>query len=84
MQREQVLARRRLALILLIIAAIGTLAVAIIRGSWVLLGLTLVVDVALAVYIAVLLQIKQRQATARLRSSPLAEGQNDEMRVASY
>ena len=83
LQREQVLARRRTALILLMAAAVATLAFAIIRGSWVLLGLTLVVDVALAVYIAVLLQIKQRQAATRFRASTLAEGQNDEMRIAS-
>ncbi len=84
MQRERVLARRRMALILLMIAAVATLAGAIITGKWVLLGLTLVVDVALAVYIAMLLQIKQRQAASRFRSSPLAENPQDEMRMVSY
>ncbi len=84
LQREQVLARRRTALILLMIAAVATLVGAIVTGNLVLLGVTLVVDVALAVYIAVLLQIKQRQATTRFRSSPLAEGPPDEMRMVSY
>lgn len=62
--REQVLARRRMALIALAVLAIGTLAVAIVTGSWPILAVSLVVDVLLAGYIAMLLQIKQNRATA--------------------
>ena len=62
--REQVLARRRLALIVLAVLAIATLAAAIITGSWPILAASLVIDVLLAAYIAVLLQIKQNKATA--------------------
>lgn len=57
--RERVLARRRNALIGLGIAVIATLVAAIITGSVVLLVVSLIVDVALAGYIAMLLQIKQ-------------------------
>ena len=53
--RRQVLARRRLALIALMLLAIGTLVGAVLTGSYVLL----------AVYIAVLLQIKRHQAESR-------------------
>ena len=60
--RERVLARRRIALIVLGVAVIGTLAGAIITGSWPILAVSLVVDVALAAYVAVLLQIKQGKA----------------------
>lgn len=64
-RRRQVLARRRLALIALILLAIGTLVGAVLTGSYVLLAITLVCDVMLAVYIAVLLQIKRHQAESR-------------------
>jgi uncharacterized membrane protein YfcA len=84
LQRERVLARRRTALVLLMIAAVGTLVAAVVTGSLAWLGITLFVDVALAVYIAVLLQIKQHQAMSRFRSSPLAEKPQDEVRMASY
>jgi len=60
--RRQVLARRRLALIALMVLAVGTLVGAVLSGSYILLALTLACDVMLAVYIAVLLQIKRRQA----------------------
>jgi hypothetical protein len=59
--RERVLARRRYALVTLAFLAIATLAGAIITGSWPILAASLVVDVLLATYIAVLLQIKQRK-----------------------
>ncbi len=58
-RREQVLARRRIALMVLGLAVVGTLAVAIITGSWPILAVSLIVDVALAAYVAILLQIKQ-------------------------
>ena len=61
LHRERVLARRRYALVTLAFLAIATLAGAIITGSWPILAASLVVDVLLAVYIAVLLQIKQRK-----------------------
>lgn len=63
--RRQVLARRRLALIALMVLAVGTLVGAVITGSYVFLAITLACDVMLAVYIAVLLQIKRHQAESR-------------------
>jgi len=62
--REQVLSRRRMALIALGVAVVGTLAIAIITGSWPILAVSLVVDVMLAAYVAVLLQIKQGKGHA--------------------
>lgn len=62
--REQVLGRRRVALIALGVAVIGTLAAAIFTGSWPILAVSLVVDVMLAAYVAVLLQIKQHKGSA--------------------
>lgn len=59
--RARVLARRRTALIVLGVAVIGTLVAAIVTGSWPILAISLVVDVALAAYVAILLQIKQRK-----------------------
>jgi hypothetical protein len=64
-RRRQVLARRRLALIALIVLALGTLVGAVITGNYILLAITLICDVLLAIYIAVLLQIKRRQAEGR-------------------
>ncbi len=58
-RRRQVLARRRRALIGLVLAALTTLAIAIVTGSLLMLGLNLVVDMALAAYVAMLLQVKQ-------------------------
>lgn len=57
--RQQVLARRRIALVTLGVLAVLTLAVAIITGATPILILSLIVDVLLAGYIAILLQIKQ-------------------------
>lgn len=64
-RRRQVLARRRLALVALMVLAVGTLVGAVLTGSYFLLAATLVCDVLLAVYIAVLLQIKRQQAETR-------------------
>jgi len=63
--RRQVLSRRRLALVGLMVLAVGTLVGAVLTGSFWLLALTLILDVMLAVYVAVLLSIKQRQAAVR-------------------
>ena len=62
--RQQVLGRRRMALIALGVAVVGTLAIAIITGSWPILAVSLVVDVMLAAYVAILLQIKQHKGHA--------------------
>jgi fatty acid desaturase len=70
MRRRQVLARRRLALVILMVLAVGTLVGAVITGRYLLLALTLAIDVILAVYIAVLLQIKRHQAETRLPVPP--------------
>jgi hypothetical protein len=64
-RRRQVLARRRLALLALVVLALGTLVGAVLTGSYLLLAVTLACDVLLAVYIAVLLQIKRHQAEIR-------------------
>ena len=63
--RQQVLARRRLTLVALGVAVPVTLAAALYTGSTVLLFVNLFVDVVLAGFIAMLLQIKQTQQTAR-------------------
>jgi fatty acid desaturase len=70
MRRRQVLARRRLALVILMVLAVGTLVGAVITGRYLLLALTLAIDVMLAVYIAVLLQITRHQAETRLPVPP--------------
>lgn len=59
--REQVLLRRRYALIGLLVAVVVTLVLALVTGSSLFLIITLIVDVALAGYVALLLQIKQTQ-----------------------
>lgn len=59
--RQQVLARRKYALILLGIAVPATLVAALVTGSTTLLYLNLFFDVVIAGYIAMLLQIKQGQ-----------------------
>jgi uncharacterized protein YacL len=67
--RHQVLARRRFALIGLIVAVPLTLALALFTGSVPILILNLIIDVVLAGYIAMLLQIKQGQGNPRYISS---------------
>ncbi len=70
LRRRQVLGRRRLALVALMVLAVGTLVGAVLTGSYWLLALTLIVDVGLAVYVALLLSIKQRQAAVRHGATP--------------
>ncbi|MFH1329727.1 MAG: hypothetical protein ABIJ48_03595 [Actinomycetota bacterium] len=70
LRRRQVLARRRLALIALMVVTVGTLVGAVLTGSYALLAITLACDVMLAVYIAVLLQIKRQQAETRYLGTP--------------
>lgn len=70
LRRRQVLGRRRLALVVLVVLAIGTLVGAVLTGSYWLLALTLILDAALAVYVAVLLSIKQDQSAARAGGTP--------------
>ncbi len=69
--RESVLARRRLALIALVAAVPITLGAAIFTGSTMFLIINLVIDLLIAGYVAMLLQIKQAQesrgSTARTR-----------------
>ncbi len=63
--RQQVLARRRMTLVGLVLAVPVTLGAALFTGSTMLLFVNLFVDVILAGFIAMLLQIKQAQQTAR-------------------
>ena len=60
-QRDSVLARRRIALIVLVAAVPVTLIAAIITGSTMFLIINLVFDLLIAGYVAMLLQIKQAQ-----------------------
>lgn len=60
-ERERVLARRRMALIALVVLVPITLVAAIVTGSMLILVVNLVADVLIAVYVAMLLQIKQTQ-----------------------
>ena len=62
--RRRVLARRKLALVVLVGLAVVLLAGAIITGSYPLLVASIVVDLALAGYVAMLLQIKQHRSAA--------------------
>ena len=68
--RDQVLARRRAALISLILLVPVTLGAALLTGSRVILIASLVVDIAVGGYIALLLQIKQGQQTGPRWRSP--------------
>jgi len=63
--RQQVLARRRMALVALVLAVPLTLGAALYTGSTVLLIVNLFVDVVLAGFIAMLLSIKQTQQVSR-------------------
>ncbi len=60
-ERERVLARRKLALVVLAVAVPITLAVAIVTDSTMFLIINLVFDLLVAGYVAMLLQIKQTQ-----------------------
>ena len=59
-RRRHVLVARRRALMVLSVTAVLTLAAAIYAASLLLLGLNIVVDIMLGVYVALLLQVKQR------------------------
>jgi hypothetical protein len=59
--RRRVLARRRRALLLLSLLAIGTLAIAIWRSSTTLLIAHIAIDGVIAWYLAMLVQIRQRR-----------------------
>lgn len=65
--RQQVLARRRMTLVALVLAVPVTLGAALFTGSTVLLIVNLAVDVVLAGFVAMLLQIKQSQQAVRPR-----------------
>ncbi len=71
-ERESVLARRRLALIALVAAVPVTLVAAIFTGSTMFLILNLVFDLLVAGYVAMLLQIKRVQDD---RGGPGGRGQ---------
>ncbi len=77
-RRRQVLARRRRALIGLVAAALTTLTIAIVTGSLLMLGLNLVVDMALAAYVAMLLQIKQFSGTQPVPLHPAQQAAPEE------
>jgi hypothetical protein len=64
MYRRQVMARRRRMLVVLASTAALTLVAAVARGSIPLLVVHVVADAALIAYVAMLLQIKQRQQAA--------------------
>ena len=59
--RNRVLARRRIMLVLLLLAAVGTLVAALMTGSRTLLYVHIAIDAAVACYVAMLVQIKQRR-----------------------
>ncbi len=66
MARRKARERRRRFLYALAAGAIISLTVAILRSSVVWLGVTLVFDVAIAGYIALLMQLRQRTAPAQV------------------
>jgi len=68
--RTQVLTRRRQILIAMFVTVVATLAAAIVRGSFPLLLVHLAADAALAWYVMMLLQIKERQAAAAVMITP--------------
>jgi hypothetical protein len=68
--RNRVLVRRRLMLILLLLSAVGTLVAALMTGSRTILYVHIAIDAAVACYVAMLVQIKQRR---RLESAQLQE-----------
>ena len=59
--RNRVLARRRIMLVLLLLAAVGTLVAALMTGSRTLLYVHIAIDAAVACYVAMLVQIKQKR-----------------------
>jgi hypothetical protein len=79
--RDQVLARRRMALIALGLAVPITLALALYTGSTIFLIVNLLVDILLAGYIAMLLQIKQTQQHAPAPYRGPSSEEEEEVRV---
>jgi hypothetical protein len=74
--RRRVLARRRRALVMLALLAVGTLAVAIWRGSATLLIVHIGIDGVIAWYLAMLVQIRQRREASfvvNLREEDVSE-----------
>lgn len=82
MHRQQVLARRRVALAILIVLALGTLLGAVLTGSFPLLIVTLLVDVGLAGYVAMLLMVRQHNTRAPHPMS--ASDEADRLKAISY
>lgn len=76
--RDQVLARRRIALVVIVGLVPVTLIAALMTGSTTILFVNLFVDVLLAGYIAMLLSIKQNQGGGRPQWSGVPD---DEVRV---
>lgn len=70
--RSAVLARRRRALGILVVAALASLTMALTTSSLSWLFLHVTVDAGLAWYVAVLLQIKQTRAQQVARITPVA------------
>jgi hypothetical protein len=81
--RARVLARRKMALIVLGLTVVATLAGAVLTGSTLLLGATLVADVVLAGYVAMLLTIKQRRQHVPASSRAAYSDDADDVRVVT-
>ena len=78
--RGAVLSRRRRFLVLLLLSAVGTLVAALMTGSRTLLFVHIGIDAAVAWYVAMLVQIKQRRrlasasaAVAEAKVAPVVE-----------
>ena len=80
-ERERVLARRRVALVVLAAAVPISLVAAILTGSTTFLIINLVFDVLIAGYVAMLLQIKQSQEAGPGRPAR-PSGRDEDVRVA--
>lgn len=87
LHRKTVLARRRRALLGLAGLAVATLGAAIWTGSLTLLFVNLGVDMMLAAYIAILLQIKEQARTAApvtaLEVAPIHSAEQAQVRVVA-
>ncbi len=79
-ERERVLARRRLALVVLAAAVPISLVAAILTGSTTFLIVNLVFDLLIAGYVAMLLQIKQSQEAGFGRPAG-PSGRDEDVRV---
>ena len=67
--RNRIKARRRHILIGLGLAAVATLAAAIITASWTILIINLIVDAVLSAYVAMLLQVKEYSQARQLQQA---------------